>query len=467
MSRLRSASRPCSATDHWLYAERGFLRLFGPGTQEGQVLGKLDAAPKSAAVADIILFGSSLTRSGVSTQPFRDQGLVSLNLAVSGGGPLFAYEALKRIYPALAERTTPPVLVLEISPLALLAGAKWDEYPQWLSAVRGRLEVARDYLSYHNHFYQYGLASRLFNGFLLPSSYYRSFRQHVALGGRYDSGFFGDEDIGGFAAISTAPPAGEIPEENQMHNPPLSAYSSEKLKYVERFLKLAQDLGAPAVLYFYPMYYKSPDRGAALFDYLRSRFPALRLEIVTNADVSIDMSDTEFGGAHLNWRGSDKVALALIRKLGLKRDSASSAERWASVAAEHPIGTCQSAPKSISVSSPGCDGVELEFDGAGAQGDTWISDTIPVVPGIRYTLDATFDIPKGKLYVIIENRNEAGNIKGGKLGRMAARGPKRAHGGRSQPGAYGDERPDATPRRSVDGRGAGAGPAAAALVKTI
>jgi hypothetical protein len=399
------------AADHWLYAECGFLRLFGPGTQEGQVLGKLDAAPNAAAVADIILFGSSLTRSGVSTQPFRDHGLVSFNLAVSGGGPLFAYEALKRIEPVVAKRRTPPVLVLEISPLALLAEAKWDEFPQWVSAVRGRLDVAENYYSYYEHFRKYGLASRLFNSFVLPSSYYRSFRRHVALGGRYDAGFYGDEDIGGFAPISTSNPAGKIAEEIQVHNPPLSAHSAEKLKYVERFLTLAQDVRAPVLLYFYPLLYSSPERGAALFAYLSSRFPASRLEMMTNSDIGIDMSDVQFGGWHLNSRGSEKVARALIRKLGLE-GSNSAAERWDWIAAELPISVQQNGAICAKFSRLGRHGIELKFDGAGAREETWLSEAISVVPGVRYTLDGSFDLREGKIHAGLESVDELGNVKG-------------------------------------------------------
>src|SRR4051794_32340746 len=78
--------------------------------------------------ADIIFFGSSFVRSGISPEPFLKRGLLPLNLAVSGGGPLYAYYTLRRIAPVLKRRERPPVLVLEINAMGLIVRSGWDEY---------------------------------------------------------------------------------------------------------------------------------------------------------------------------------------------------------------------------------------------------------------------------------------------------------------------------------------------------
>jgi hypothetical protein len=397
------------AVDHWLYAERGFLRTFGPGTQEGQVLGKLDAAPRAARVADIVLFGSSYTRSGVSTRPFQDQGLIVLNLGISGAGPLFAYEALRQIAPVIAKREVRPTLVLEISPSSLEAGANWDEYPQWVSAIRSRTDVVRSYLSYYSYFAENGQASRLFNSLLLPSAYYRSSRRYVLLGGRYDAGFFGDEDVGGFAAISTAKAPGLIPDGVQSYHRTLSAYSPQKLEYVRRFLALAQQLGTPVVLYFYPLHYQSPERAAVLSDYLKSQFPASNLDVMTNADVGVELADLDFGSGHLNLRGSDKAARALIHKLHVNRDAASAHALWASLATEHPLETA-TAGAGIRESRSGCRGMALDFDGTAGVGAAWYSKEISVKPGSRHTMDVSYSFGQGNVVGAIEILDDAGTL---------------------------------------------------------
>src|SRR5437016_3226330 len=90
------------AMDWYLFAHEGFLRLFGGATQEGQIVSKVARAAGMAEVADVILFGSSYVRSGVAGEPFLEHGLMPFNFAVSGGGPVFDYFALKRIAPILS-----------------------------------------------------------------------------------------------------------------------------------------------------------------------------------------------------------------------------------------------------------------------------------------------------------------------------------------------------------------------------
>src|ERR1043166_3923301 len=74
--------------DHWLYGTRWFLRHFGYGTQEGQIVAKLDRAPRYASVADVIFLGSSTIRANIASRPFLDAGVLPLNLGISGGGPI-------------------------------------------------------------------------------------------------------------------------------------------------------------------------------------------------------------------------------------------------------------------------------------------------------------------------------------------------------------------------------------------
>src|SRR5213075_2342713 len=47
------------AVDWWLYSDLGFLRMFGQGTQEGQIVSKVARARRMAEAADVIAFGSS------------------------------------------------------------------------------------------------------------------------------------------------------------------------------------------------------------------------------------------------------------------------------------------------------------------------------------------------------------------------------------------------------------------------
>src|SRR5580692_1552895 len=90
------------ACDLELYRFRWFLRHFGYGTQEGQIVSKLDRAGLQASVADVIFLGSSTIRSCVSSKPFLENGLLPLNLGVSGGGPIYCYYTLKKLAPVLA-----------------------------------------------------------------------------------------------------------------------------------------------------------------------------------------------------------------------------------------------------------------------------------------------------------------------------------------------------------------------------
>ena len=129
--------------DHYLHAEGGFRRAFGPGSEEGQIHSKVERAPRLAAVADVIAFGSSFVRSGLSAEPFLDRRLLLWNFGVSGGGPLTDYFALSRIAETLASRGSKPTLVVELRDEVLLQDPTTlsSEYPQYLGIVRSRPEA--------------------------------------------------------------------------------------------------------------------------------------------------------------------------------------------------------------------------------------------------------------------------------------------------------------------------------------
>jgi hypothetical protein len=303
------------SADHWLYARQGFLRLFGPGTQEGQVLHKVEIADRFAPVADVIMFGSSMTRSGISSQPFLEQHIVPLNLGVSGGGPLFAYKALARIEPLLAKRSHPPTLVLEVNPDGFLLG-KWDEYPQFISLERSRFAVFRDFPSLLSHFRDARLGSRLFNGWWLPSSYYRAFREQVFTGTSFPGSFFYEEDIAGYAPVPNMARASSGPFGTQFAEPALSGYKRSALEYAVRWLEIAARLNAKVVIHLAPAYFSSADEAKNLLAFFRTQFPLINFIVLDPRDIGL--TAREAFDAHPNESGARMIALNLIHAAALR-----------------------------------------------------------------------------------------------------------------------------------------------------
>lgn len=305
--------------DWYLFAHEGFLRLAGEATQEGQVLSKVARASRQAEIADVVLFGSSYVRSGVAGEPFLERGLLPFNFAVSGGGPVYDYFALKRIAPILAQRRDKPVLLIELKSDVLVRtrGSAWSEYPQYISIVRSRREMLEYAPQLWENFRGFGMTSQFLSGMLIPSSIYRS---HVVglLGGRgsLDGYFYGSEDFSGFSPLYTravpsmSPPGTAAPV-------PIDDLYPGKVEFIRAFLALARTTGCPVVLYESPTVFLGRD--SAMLDPLvaqmRREFSDLR--VIRTSDYRLDIGDFDEGG-HPNIAGSDEMSRYLIAALGLR-----------------------------------------------------------------------------------------------------------------------------------------------------
>lgn len=305
------------AVDSFLFAHEGFLRTFGQATQEGQVLSKIRRASRLAEQADVIFFGSSYVRSGVAGEPFLQSGMLPFNLAVSGGGPVYDYFALRRIAPILRQRTQKPVLVLELKtdPLVRTRGNVWSEYPQFSAIVRSRLEMLQHAPPLWRNFRDFGMTSQFLSGILIPSSIYRSHAvPMLGARGRLDSYFYGMEDFSGYSPLLTR--AGPMPNlPTQMLPPvPLTGIYSSKIEFLKSFLALAASLNCQVVLYESPSVLLGRDRAVLepLISSLRSEFP--NVKVIWSSDYDLDLDDFDEGG-HLNIRGSDKMGAYFVRRL--------------------------------------------------------------------------------------------------------------------------------------------------------
>lgn len=369
------------AADHWLYAHRGFLKLFGTGTQEGQILNKLDHAPGAAAAADIIFFGSSLTRSGIAPEPFLERGLVPLNLGVTGGGPLYAYYTLKRIEPVLRQRTAKPTLVLELNTFHLMVRKGWDEYPHFVSAVRSRWDVLREWPALWSHFLTYRMQDQLVGRLFLPSLYYQHFFDAVVAQRHFGRTFYGEEDASGFFALNSV-----LDRDLTLRGVrrPLAAFNAGKIDYLRRFVELARDIGVPVVLYAYPMNFPTTDSAAPLTEYLRGFGGAVT--VIGNDDIALTRTDVQSCcGAHLNTTGSERVARIIADKLALRGDEDTLPGRWSRVAQELPLPF-----------------VETRLDGTAKANDTIAVGRVRIMPGRPVVLDVDADVEDGQIALALE-----------------------------------------------------------------
>ncbi len=402
------------AVDHWLYARRGFLDLFGPATQEGQILAKLDKAPRFAAAADIIMFGSSFTRSGISTQPFLDKGILPFNFGISAGGPLFAYYALAHIRPVLEAREKKPVLVLEINEPA--GETNLNQFEHIFATVRTRSALIRDFPDLLQHAREHDKTSQFLAGVFLPSLRYRAYGRYVLGGGRFhDGSLAGNEDAGGYAAINSIRPD-ELPAVEEASGP--APYPASTMTYIERFLRIAAELDAPVVLYRFPnVKHWSSRRTAELVAHFRAAFPTLNIVSLGKEDIALTRDDIQSCcGMHLNANGSDKVAAALIDKLGLRGDRENLARRWRALVDETRI----PAPALWTGGSPdtrvaGADGgLTIDFNGTGKNDDVLMSPAFTVYPGMAagwLNLDMAFDLSAGHIWVAIDDVEDSGDVR--------------------------------------------------------
>lgn len=325
------------AIDHFLYKRRGFLKQYGYGTHEGQMVGKMERASQLASHADVIFFGSSLLRSGVSSEPFLKRGILPLNMAVSAGGPLYSYFALERLKPVLAQRDRQPVIAIELNPwtLAKEYGADWAEHFHLLGTVRSRQEQLRHYRLLYQNFKAYGMASQFLASLILPSGVYRSYNLGVGSQSLHDLGamlsggfgkrryFWGMEDLGGYAPLYYSLKCDSIPSAGE--GLPLTWIPS-KVKLLRMFVRTATELGARVVLLTPPTYLTGADvRGLdCLAGELQAEFPGL----VYLPGSQYDLQAADFADAHLNLWGADRFATRLIERLSLRGNRDEFVRKW-------------------------------------------------------------------------------------------------------------------------------------------
>jgi hypothetical protein len=317
--------------DWYLFAQEGFLRAFGPGTQEGQVLSKVRRAGTLAATADVIFFGSSFVRSGIAGEPFLERGLLPFNYAVSGGAFLYDYFALKRIAPVLAARADKPLLVLETPSFALQRqrGSAWSEYPQYLAIVRGRGEMLQHAPLLWQNFRDFGMTSPFISSVLLPSSIYRGHAVGLASGQAQNAlrdHFYGAEDFSGYSPLMT-----RARPEMAVREAPLPPLARDemydgKVAFLRAFLTLARDLGIRVALYAAPSlaFGRDDARLDVLLADLQREFAGVRR--IAPSETALDVDEFDEGG-HPNIRGADKIAQRLVEALGLTGDRASLAAK--------------------------------------------------------------------------------------------------------------------------------------------
>ncbi|HWI20080.1 MAG TPA: hypothetical protein VNT81_20145 [Vicinamibacterales bacterium] len=307
------------AVDSYLFAAEGFRRAMGDATQEGQVLRKVERAAGQAAIADVIFFGSSYVRSGISGEPFLERGLVPFNFGVSGGAQVYDYFALQRIAPELTRRQRKPRLVVEFKTDALLKSKDnlWSEYPQYIAIVRSRTVMLRNAPVLWRHFSDYGMTSQFISGVMIPSSIYRSHAVPVlGADATHDGDFYGPEDFSGYSALYTVATPSMVLSGRE-EPAPLADFYPAKLELLRRFLALAVSTGCPITLYQSPTMMMGRDSRVldSLFEALSVEFPGV--EIIRTSDYHLEIADFD-EGRHPNIRGADKISRQLIPLLGLQ-----------------------------------------------------------------------------------------------------------------------------------------------------
>lgn len=390
------------AVDGFLFANEGFLRTLGQATQEGQILSKVRRAPRLAELADVIFFGSSYVRSGVAGEPLLQSGILPFNFAVSGGGPVYHFFALRRIAPILKQRAEKPVLVLELKtdPLVRTRGSVWSEYPQFSGIVRSRFEMLQYAAPLWQNFRDFGMTSQFLSGMLIPSSIYRSHAvPMLGAGGNLHGYFYGMEDFSGYSPLLTR--AGPMPNLPTQTLPPvpLSGIYSGKIMFLKSFLALAASLQCPVVLYESPSVLLGRDREALepLVSALRAEFPGI--QVIRSSDYDLDLDDFDEGG-HLNIKGSDKMGAYFARRLGLHQPPAVLAAKLQQAFLQVPIPDVSSWTLDRARASGA--GQELTVVAASTEASLVAqSPEIRVAPGHEWVLEVAMPIESGRLAVAL------------------------------------------------------------------
>jgi hypothetical protein len=374
------------AVDSFLFANEGFRHTLGDATQEGQVLSKVERAREQAELADVILFGSSYVRSGISGEPFLENGVLPFNFGVSGGAQVFDYFALERIAPILSARTTKPTLVVELKTDALLRTPDnaWSEYPQYIAIVRSRGEMVRHAPALLDNFRAFNMMSPFLSGLLIPSSIYRSHAVPV-LGARAElqGTFYGPEDFSGYSALYTqATPAMVLSGREQPAL--LSDFYGAKIDFLKKFLQRATSTGSRVVLFQSPTMMMGRDARVLdlLFDVLAHQFPDAK--IIRTSDYSLDVADFD-EGRHPNIRGADKISRELIRLLGLRGSSEAVSNK---IRAGFLQAGIPEFSKWTTAAGTTAGGLEISFEAADRAGAMIAeSQPIPIEPGRDWVLE--------------------------------------------------------------------------------
>lgn len=308
------------ACDYLLYSRQYFTKIFGFGTQEGQVIGKSERAHALGPSADVIFFGSSYTRSGISSEPFIRKGILPLNYGVSGAGPVFFYHALLDLAPIIRDREKKPILFFEVKldAFGIYPGTLWSELEQLSGIARDRGTLLADFPGLVSNFREYGVSSQFVSGIVVPSSIYRAYnRVVVETSFRALQGFFyGAEDVGGFAPLYSQWKKGHTtwPDSAPIE---IASLRKGKVAYLKRALVLADQLNCPTVLLTCPSIRLTADEH--LYDDLLSALPEATIprRVLRPSEYILAPEDFDEGG-HLNLWGSDRFAEDIIRLIGLK-----------------------------------------------------------------------------------------------------------------------------------------------------
>ncbi len=403
--------------DDLLYRQQKFLDFFGGATQEGQIISKVNRSGGFAKNADIIFFGSSMIRSGVSSEAFIQEGILPYNFAVSGGGPLYSYYGLKRIAPFLKMRKEKPLLILSINPSAVLRGIQvWAEYPQFISVVRNRQETIKDFELLHRTFKSYGMSSRFISGILFPSFIYREHSKYLFINHGLKGYFYGMEDCCGFAPLYSIQ---KIPWdcESIARQNTMGPYEPTKIEYTKKFISLAESLDCKVILMPAPFLYFGLCHSRGLDDFLaiiKSEFTDL--PILNIEDIHFQVGDYDEGG-HLNIWGADKLSRRIIEIIDEKSyfnlRSANFEEKWGQLfeTIQMPItSTWQiSDHKIIKVIDNGC-GIEFTSSPDYQIGEFACSPEITVVPDREYILEVGINVSKGRLIVQMASIDDNDNF---------------------------------------------------------
>lgn len=302
--------------DAWLFQKQGFLALRGPGTQEGQILYKMELARHVAPDADIIFLGSSQTRSCLDNEAFLKEGLIPLNMGITGGGPITSYYILDSLIPYLQERKkrkAPVILAIDLFRPLLIdsddvkAKKQFGEFLQFSYVVRDRARRLEDFAELLDVFHSQGAGSSFLADLIFPSGVYREHVGRVIGRWWFPGGYQGQEDYLGFAALHGQTGFPAITRQEAF------VVSEKKLAYLRRLLASAFQLTDKVILHAAAGEYEFMERNALLplVDSLRAEFPGLRFLPFDRDRVTMN----DFQGNHLNLYGSRKNSLRFVEFL--------------------------------------------------------------------------------------------------------------------------------------------------------